>query len=183
MNKLLLTPVLLLLACLFAGVYGILHNQITYTVSPDYFHQFKFIQFNIHPTWHSRIGAASVGWMASWWMGLIIGLCLLPIGLLLSESKYAAAMLKAFIVVSITALIIGIGALIYAYFTLTPENVPQIVFKFQPNDPVAFWRAATMHNFSYIGGLIGMFTGIIYLLYKRKQEKKMPTEPNAFTSD
>ena len=42
MSKLAWIPVLFLVACLFAGIYGALHNQISYTVSPEYFTQFKF---------------------------------------------------------------------------------------------------------------------------------------------
>ena len=35
MIKVALVPVLLIVACLLAGVYGALHNQISYTVSPE----------------------------------------------------------------------------------------------------------------------------------------------------
>jgi hypothetical protein len=33
------------IACLIAGAYGALHNQISYSVASEYFQQFKFIQF------------------------------------------------------------------------------------------------------------------------------------------
>ena len=71
MTKLAFVPVLLMVGCLFAGLYGIIHNQISYTVSPEYFHAFKFQQFNIPPSLQNRIGASIVGWGASWWMGLL----------------------------------------------------------------------------------------------------------------
>ena len=38
-------PVLLVFGCVIAGVYGALHDQISFTVSPDYFFAFKFHQF------------------------------------------------------------------------------------------------------------------------------------------
>lgn len=80
MRKLALIPVLFAIACLFAGAYGSLHNQISYTVSPEYFTQFKFHQFRINDSIPDRIGAAIVGWKASWWMGLVLGVVLIPMG-------------------------------------------------------------------------------------------------------
>ena len=41
MLKASLTPLLLAIACLLAGLYGVLHNQISYTVSYEYFTEFK----------------------------------------------------------------------------------------------------------------------------------------------
>ncbi|MFD2857128.1 hypothetical protein ACFSZS_23640 [Seohaeicola zhoushanensis] len=35
------------LAVLVAAAFGALHNQVSYTVGPDYFHAFKFRQFTI----------------------------------------------------------------------------------------------------------------------------------------
>ena len=55
-KKLLLMPPLLVLGCLIAGAYGTLHDQVSYAVSPDYFHAFKFIQFQISPHLHDRLG-------------------------------------------------------------------------------------------------------------------------------
>ena len=47
MEKILLFPLLLAAGCIISGLYGAFHNQISYTVSPDYFHAFKFDQFGI----------------------------------------------------------------------------------------------------------------------------------------
>jgi hypothetical protein len=58
--KVLLLPVLYALALVVAGCYGALHNQISYTVAPTYFHGHKFVQFGIPPEYHNRIGAALV---------------------------------------------------------------------------------------------------------------------------
>ena len=104
---------LLLLGCLLAGCYGMMHNQISYTVSPEYFTKFKFRQFGIAPTLNERTGAAIVGWQASWWMGIAIGLFVIPAGMMI--------------------------------------------------DSVSFLRAGTMHNFSYLGGLLGIFTGLVVI--------------------
>src|SRR5205814_10033702 len=112
MGKVALFPVLLIAACLTAGLYGALHNQISYTVSPDYFHAFKFHQFGIPEQLRGRVGASIVGWHASWWMGLFIGVPVLLVGLILPGWKvYLSRCLIAFAVVAGTALLVGLGAL------------------------------------------------------------------------
>lgn len=55
MAKFALLPVLLAAGCLISGVYGALHDQISYTVSPEYFHAFKFRQFAIPPELQNRL--------------------------------------------------------------------------------------------------------------------------------
>jgi hypothetical protein len=61
MKKIMTMPVLLVLGCLIAGIYGCLHDQISYTVSPEYYTRFKFHQFCVPETLHNRLGAAVVG--------------------------------------------------------------------------------------------------------------------------
>jgi hypothetical protein len=56
-------------AVLTAGAYGALHDQISYTVSPEYVTRFKFVQFGLQdPSIPERVRAAAVGWAATWWM-------------------------------------------------------------------------------------------------------------------
>ena len=168
MSKLVLFPLLLVAACLVAGLYGALHDQISYSVSPDYFHTFKFRQFNIPESLHNRIGAAGVGWCASWWMGIFIGLPILLTGLIFRDGKtYLVRSLVAFAVVAVTALAVGLGALLWATCTLSEPNLPSYAFPPDVADKVAFARAGTMHNFSYLGGFLGILTASSYLLWAR----------------
>src|SRR6476620_12423474 len=104
-KKAALFPPLLLAGCIISGLYGVLHDQLTYTLSPDYFHAFKFIMFKIPPSLHNRAGAALVGWLATWWMGVLIGLPVLTVGLIMPDWKsYLKHSLAAFAVVAFTAL-------------------------------------------------------------------------------
>ena len=168
MGKVALFPVLLIAACLTAGLYGALHNQVSYTVSPDYFHAFKFHQFGIPEGLQGRVGASIVGWRASWWMGLFIGVPVLLVGLILPGWKvYLSRCLIAFAVVAGTALLVGLGALLYAYLTISEASLPGYWYPDQVADKVAFARAGTMHNFSYLGGFLGIVTGSLYLIVER----------------
>ncbi len=168
MTKLALFPVLMVLGCLFSGLYGALHDQISYTVSPDYFHHFKFQQFHIAEDLRNRTGAAIVGWSASWWMGILIGLPILTVGLMLPGGRtYFTRCLIAFGVVTVTALAVGLGALAVACFTMTGANLPDFWYPEGVVDKVAFARVGTMHNFGYLGGFLGILTGSAYLAVER----------------
>ena len=165
LDKIYVFPVLLIAACLTAGVYGAVHNQISYTVSPEYFHVFKFKQFDIAPEYRNRFGAAMVGWYASWWMGFLIGVPVLLVGLIMPGVRlYWNRSLQSFVVVAVTALLVGLGALEYASMTVTEEMLSDYWIPDRVTDGLAFTRAGTMHNFSYTGGFIGIVTGSVFLI-------------------
>ena len=168
MIKTLLFPILLVAACLVAGLYGALHNQISYTVSPDYFHAFKFDQFRIPSELHNRLGASLVGWYVSWWMGFLIGVPVLIVGLILPGWKlYLSRCLLAFAVVVVTALLVGLGALAYASFTFGETPPDWFWYPSAAIDRMAFARAGFMHDFSYLGGFLGILTASLYLIVER----------------
>lgn len=166
MTRLVIVTALFCIACLFAGSYGAIHNQISYTVAPEYFTEFKFHQFHINPKTPDRIGAAIVGWQAAWWMGIIIGGVLIPLGLLIrGDAKYFGAMIRAFGIVTLTTLVVGLTALLISYFTVSTETLAgRSRYGNEITNPVAFVRAGTMHNFSYLGGLAGIITAGITIL-------------------
>lgn len=176
--KLLLAPVLIFAAILLAGLYGACHNQISYTVSPGYFHEFKFIQFGIQPQLQNRLGAAIVGWQASWWMGLVIGL---PIYLLCLAIRGTMAFVRVFllaalVVVAIT-LLTGLGALFAGHLAIHDDHLPGWMAGRDVTDPVAFARAGLMHDFSYLGGLIGLAAGAFIVIRKAlRSRRNLPRE-------
>jgi hypothetical protein len=168
MLKLALFPILLVAGCIVAGTYGALHDQISYTVSPDYFHALKFQQFDIPVERHNRIGAAIVGWRASWWMGVLIGVPVLLIGLVHAGWKaYLSHSLIAFAVVALTSFAVGMWALVDATHNITEESVSRSSFPGGVSDKVAFARVGNMHNFSYFGGFVGIVTASLYLIVAR----------------
>jgi len=124
MGKAVLFPMLLAVACVVAGLDGALHDQISYSVAPEYFHAFKFRQFDLPESLHNRLGAAVVGWRASWWMGFLVGVPVLLVGYILPDGRtYLARSLVAFAVVAATALAVGLGALLWAVCTVN-ESCP-----------------------------------------------------------
>jgi hypothetical protein len=157
-----------------AGIYGFLHDQISYTVSPEYFTHLKFIQFNIPESLHNRLGAGLVGIKATWWMGIVIGIILIPIGLIIPGwNNYKTIMLQAFIFVLIIAIVTGIIALFYGLMTYNLNNLPLFNIPDGVKDRIKFCVVGNMHNFSYIGGLAGTIFGIIYIIIKNIEIRKI----------
>lgn len=173
MRRFLAFPVMVGFACVLAGVYGIVHNQISFTVGPDYFYALKFPQFRIPELLQSRVGAAYVGWQASWWMGLVIGIpiAVMTLGIPSAVQARRVFLQAAFLVVAIT-LALGLVSLAFD----PPMNhipVPAAV-----KDPLGYGRAAMLHNTSYLAGMIGLVVGLVYVGTQVRAERRkalMPT--------
>jgi hypothetical protein len=156
------TLFLFAIACFLAGAYGAIHNQISYTISPEYFTKFKFAQFDIDLALPERRGAALVGWQASWWMGLLIGMFVIPLGLLIRDTRaYFLGMLQVFGLVLLTTMACGLVGLILSYLIISPASVSELSVRgHRILEPAAFLRAGMMHNSSYAGGLVGIVVGM-----------------------
>ena len=168
MKRLLLFLGMIAFACLLAGSYGVVHNQISYAVGPDYFHAFKFLQFRIPAAQHGPIGAAMVGWTASWWMGLVIGIPIAAMSFGIPDLRQAfrAFVTASFIVVVLT-LTLGLASL------LVPPPMEFIPVPPGAADPIGFGQAAMMHDTSYLAGLIGLVVGLIYMGYKVRHARRV----------
>jgi hypothetical protein len=175
-KTLLVYVLLVVLAVLVAGLYGVVHNQISYTVSPEYFTKFKFRQFGLVDTpLPGRVRAAMVGFLASWWMGI-------PIGLLVSAAGFThrghrrmfrVSLWSLAIVVAFT-LLFGLCGLLYGYFKTASINPADYRDWFIPDDVVNLRRflcAGYMHNSSYLGGVLGIVVGWIFHVAVRFRTK------------
>lgn len=173
MAKILLCPVLLGFACFLAAAYGAVHNQISYSIGPVYFHELKFTQFGIDPAYWNRIGAAIVGIKASWWMGVVIGVPVyLAAFFVRGTRRFVIAYLWSAIVVVLVTLALGVGSVTVAALTLTAENLPDFMITRVVSDPVSFAKAGIMHDFSYLGGLFGLIAGLVVTLRHAVQSRR-----------
>jgi len=150
-----------MLACAIAGAYGAIHNQVSYTVSPDYFHAFKFLQFQFPESLRHRGGASLVGWLASWWMGIAIGpLLYMTYHRRLQAAPSASQMCRGLAITLVVTAIVGALALGIAQLTVSHESVhfaPQAA-----KDPLAFSRAGILHDGSYLGGVLGTIIACVF---------------------
>jgi hypothetical protein len=160
----------IILTPFLAGIYGILHDQLSYTISPEYFTKFKFEQFGFveYGFENKRATVAIIGLWATWWTGLIIGAICGIVGLIQPTSKimrksvFGAIIRTLGIAIGFGLLGILVGKFIVSGIN-TEWNIPKNV-----SDRNAFLTVGTMHNFSYIGGLIGLIFGTIYQVRLKK---------------
>lgn len=86
-KKLGILIIIILLTPIIAGLYGVIHDQISFTISNEYYTKFKFDQFGVGPAVPYRLGVSYVGWMATWWMGVPLGVILGLIGFIHMDWK------------------------------------------------------------------------------------------------
>ena len=175
MKKFLTLILIIAIAPIIGGLYGILHDQLTYTISPEYYTKFKFYQFGLMDMGNEaifpnpRIEVSAVGFMATWWMGIPIGLILGLVGLIHKDHRQMVKVtMKAVLITVIVAFVTGLIGMAYGKLFLADKGVdwslPENLI-----DTENFISVGSMHNFSYLGGLFGLIAGIIYSI---KQNKK-----------
>lgn len=167
-------PILLILIVVLcpplAGIYGILHDQFTYTISPEYYTKFKFYQFELADDSNSgeaifqnpRLAVAAVGFMATWWTGILIGLGIGLTGLFQPNAKtMLKSSIKGIAIAISLAATAGLIGLAYGSLYLADTGVS---WWLPPNliDKKNFITVGSMHNFSYWGAVIGLIGGIVY---------------------
>ncbi len=168
---------MLIIVPLIAGIYGIIHDQITYSISSEYFTNFKFIQFGIsHDLRESeRLASCLVGFLATWWVGIPIALVSGGIGIRkLDLREFKQLKIKSIIITFSVAVLFGIlgyifGLIKFSNMTDWPVNIGgrsansemQIAMSTIKDWP-SFWIVGTIHNFSYLGGLIGLIVNVIF---------------------
>jgi hypothetical protein len=156
---------LCLIALFIAGAYGAAHDQISCTVSPEYFTRFKYLQFGLAQDMPLRLAAGIVGFLASWWMGVPIGAVLGVTGLLYPSAHVMLRnTLRAYIVVATVALSIGLCGLLWGFLTVnqTIAAKPPFWIPDDVQDRCAFLRAGYMHNASYLGGALGLMGALVW---------------------
>lgn len=174
MKKILILFLIIAIAPLIAGLYGILNDQLTYTLSREYYTKFKFYQFGLMDTGNEaifpnpRLQASIVGFLATWWVGIPIGIVLGLIGLIHKGYKRMFIItMKAMLVTILVAFITGLIGLAYGKLYLADTGI-NWWFPENLTDKKNFIAVGSMHNFSYIGGLVGLIAGIIYSICQKK---------------
>lgn len=168
MRKFFLFTSTFFISALVAGGYGVIHDQITYTISPEYFTRFKYIQFNVNPAVFggNRITVGIIGFLASWWVGGVIGLLIGLLSLFFKNAEFAKRVItkSLFIIFCITIVFSAMGFVVGKVYLINtgvdwwlPEGL---------QNKNSFILVGTIHNFSYLGGGAGLLVALIYLIIK-----------------
>ncbi|CAN5269428.1 hypothetical protein BH11PLA2_BH11PLA2_12400 [soil metagenome] len=157
-----------LLGAVIGGLYGMIHDQISYTISSEYFTKLKFRQFSYaNFGWHPRIFAAEVGLIACSGVGLIVGWFLARAGLAdLPTAKRGLAIVRSFaLVFGITVIVEVIGAAIGVNVVNTSDLQDWSEWQrgFNLQNLPGFVIVVYLHNAAYIGGTIGTIAAVVYV--------------------
>jgi hypothetical protein len=159
---------------LIAACYGVVHDQITYSISPEYFTLLKFRQFHYADFgFPSRVFVGEIGVLATWWAGFIAGWFIARIVVArrpeLSPLPYA---IRGFALMLGATLLAGV--LGYAYgltFEIRPETseLARYASLLGATDVPAFTRVAHIHNAGYLGALIGLITAALHVTIRLRR--------------
>ncbi len=158
---------------LLSGLYGALHDQLSFTIAPEYFTRFKYDQFGFEPEWFGghRPAVAVIGFLATWWVGVFIGLFLGGTALLQPDAlSMRRAILRGVSITLCVAAVCALAGLVYGRFLL--EDLPQGWFlPAEVLDRHAFLSVGSMHNASYGGGVLGLILALIDMEWRRNKRK------------
>jgi len=154
------------IGAVLAGCYGIVHDQITYSISPEYFTCLKFSQFRYGDFGlPARAFVAEIGFLATWWVGFVAGWFVARVAVpAFAPTQRAKHVYRGFVIIFAFALASGItgyllGILHSADYTAWEDLASTLGIR----DLCRFVCAAYVHNASYLGGLLGLIAAISYL--------------------
>lgn len=155
-----------------AGLYGIVHDQITYSISNEYFTKLKFDQFSYLDFGMSdRFFVCEIGFLATGSVGFFIGWFLAR--WFIPRQPYDIARRKisfGFIIVLLIGALFAALAWIFGAMIQPSSNLngwSYMVKYLGINDGWAFVRVAYIHYSSYAGGLFGLILAIAVLGHDR----------------
>mgnify|MGYP000984418575 CR=1 FL=1 len=157
----------LFIVILLGFVYGIFHNQISYSISSEVFTQLFFDQFGFveYGTDTPRLTAGIIGVWSTLYLSLILGFLYFLLILIFNPNwKFIK---KGIIIHLFSAFVISILGLIYGYFNVISLKFMKLDNFHQIKEPTEFSMAIWMHNFSYYGGIIGLILAFAYILKNR----------------
>ncbi len=112
-----------------------------------------------------------MGVLASWWMGIPLGIIITGVGFIQQDFKRIFLVtLQSFLVVIAVAMLVGMLGLLYGYFQTQEFILSEYQGWFIPDDltqPRRFLCAGYMHNSSYLGALLALPLAIFFQVHKK----------------
>ena len=165
-----------ILGAFLAGFYGIIHDQFTFTISSEYFTQIKFKQFHYADFgMGNRAFVCSIGFLATWWVGLFAGWILSRSVLSANDKTVGAKKVKlGFCIIFGTAVITAVLVGLYTQATTNFYDHASWAATFDYYNIKnfrEFMQVVYIHYASYFGGLVGLVIAVLVLLMRNKIAK------------
>jgi hypothetical protein len=162
---------LIVLASILGGLYGALYDQFTYTIYPEFFTKMRFSQMAISEDTNYRWEVAKIGFKNTWPVGFGLGLFISVAGLLHQDNKKMFfTTLQGFFIALFTGCLFGLLALLHPESSV--ETIIEASAEIDVKDKASFNKVMSMNNYSYVGGVIGMFLGLGWQLLKTRHHRK-----------
>ena len=171
MKKIGILLLTIIISTVLAALYGAIHDQVTYSISSEYFTVFKFDQFGFLEWGNNnpRLTTALIGVLATWWVGLYIGIFQGLVGLIHQDYKLMFTYVSKAIFITLgVALLFGIFGFVAG--KLDPDPYQDCCFPYTIKDGKSFMIVGSIHNYGYAGGEIGAFIGIAYQIIMRRKK-------------
>jgi hypothetical protein len=155
-----------LLGSIIAGCYGILHDQVTFSISPEYFTRLKFEQFRwANLGLSERVFVAEIGFLATWWVGLFCGWFLarrhIPGQAPGAAWRRIMAGCGVIVFCALVSAAVGFGYGLWRGPAADHSAWKEVCDALHIADCWSFVRVAYIHNASYLGGLIGLILALV----------------------
>jgi hypothetical protein len=156
------------------GLYGIVHDEITYTLCPEYFTRLKFKQFG----WADlglpeRLHVAEIGFLATCCVGFfgVWFLARLAISSPKTSTEVGRHIGRGVLLMLAGAMAGGIaGAFLQVdWLSMEPPDWETLAATHGITDVPAFARVASIHNGSYLGGFTGLVAGLIVIKFAKNR--------------
>jgi hypothetical protein len=155
------------IGALVAGLYGIVHDEVTYSISPEYFTRMKFRQFHYADFgWPERVFVAEIGFLASWRVGFFAGWVLARVMAGNVEPKRMLPLAARGFGFVIAFAIAGFASALVPKIDVSRSGLAAFADSLGVSDLPAFVRVAYIHNATYLGGLLGTIVAAMVLRRK-----------------
>ena len=169
-------------AVVIASLYGVAHHQVTFSVSPEYYTKFKFIQTNLADTLAAqhmtqpRSAVVIAGVKTSWAIGGCIGILIGLIALIFpsSDTMFPSALQALGLTILVSA-----GIALICYYSNPDAHIGFGIYDTMParhtdniTNIAAFYRAASIQYGALLGYLFGLAAALTFLLVKNSRLRK-----------
>jgi len=160
------------IGALLAGLYGAAHDQITYSMSPEYFTRLKFLQFHYAdfrlPT---RVFVAEIGFLASCWVGFFAAWFLARVAVPAFPTTIGRVLIfKGFGVIWLLTIAGGIAGYFWGALRIRSDlgEWQTVGERLNVADVPHFVQVAFIHNGSYAGAIIGFIAALVYVVRRKR---------------
>lgn len=153
---------------LIAGLYGVVHDHVTYAISPEYFTNLKFQQFDYADFgFGNRIFVYTIGFLATWWVGFIAAFALAAHLIPKQAGEVANRQIRrGFICIFAFTFACGLGAFFYGLWRgphADYSSWSSTCRYLGVRDHWSFVRVAYIHNAGYLGAAIGLIVALVLI--------------------